>query len=209
MEGDSAHGSGDKYNDLWYFDNVKHSIQWLRNGTKCSIRWLRISVKCNPGWLQNRSQCSQIYNPNGAKCSLIWLRNGAKCSLEWLRFSTYLPQKFPESIVLKPSNFPFQIKRLSRITRKRAKSAFFAIKCVYFGPFRVILGAFWRVFVPVKLWERGFRGGRQGPRDRATNGTREQGVGSRVDCFRSRVRNSGAGSPWHSFALGRQGVSRE
>ncbi len=81
--------------------------------------------------------------PKRAKCSTRWLRNTSKYSIKWLRFSRYLPQKFPEFIVLKPSNFPFQIKTFKRIARKHAKNAFFAIKSMLLAAFWAILTAFW------------------------------------------------------------------
>jgi hypothetical protein len=84
--------------------------------------------------------------PKSSKCSIRLIRNRAKCSIRLIRFSRYLIEEFCELRVLYHENFAFKSKGSTRIQRKHAKNAFFAIKSMHLGPFSrhfgVILACF-------------------------------------------------------------------
>ena len=88
----------------------------------------------------------KFIQPERAKCSIRLMRNSAKCSMQLIRFSRYLIEEFCELSVLYHENFAFKSKGSTRIQRKHAKNAFFAIKSMHLGPFsryfEVILACF-------------------------------------------------------------------
>ena len=90
--------------------------------------------------------------PKSSKCSIRLIRNRAKCSIRLIRFSRYLIEEFCELRVLYHENFAFKSKGSTRIQRKHAKNAFFAIKSVHLGPFSghfdVILACFASLCAP-------------------------------------------------------------
>ena len=86
----------------------------------------------------------KFIQPERAKCSTRLMRNSAKCSMQLIRFSRYLIEEFSELSVLYHENFAFKNKGSTRIQRKHAKNAFFAIKSMHFGPF----SGYFRAFLP-------------------------------------------------------------